>query len=264
MSLWQIKSLPVPQLLAPGALVGIWVTNKQKYLRFTTSELFPHWSVELVAEWYWVKVTRRGELVTDLDSPHKKPYEPLLIGRFKPEGDHGLREYCSNLIMDDKIDEDKKRCSLEQREFWNTSSPRMKRKRLASNESDTNFCIQDLNKITTAADGSKSKNVHDILQTVTWQKSHEHRPMLCGLKHQSYKLERSSDVDEFSDLRVSEAVCNTGTDINLTRNVEGTGSPLDSMESSKRGCKRLPYEQVICSVPCRIHSRKPPLNSKSR
>lgn len=264
MSLWQIKALPVPQLLAPGALVGIWVTNKQKYLRFTKSELFPHWSVELVAEWYWVKVTRRGELVTDLDSPHKKPYEPLLIGRFKPEGDNGLREYCSNLIMDDKFDEDTKRCSLKQRELWNTSSPQMKRKRLASNERETNFCIQDLNKITTAAGGSESKNVRDILQTVTWQKSHEHRPMLCGLKHQSYKLERSSDVDEFSDLRVNEAVCNTGTDINLTRNVKGTGSSLDSMESSKRGCERLPYEQVICSVPCRIHSRKPPLNGTSR
>lgn len=258
MSLWQIKALPVPQLLAPGALVGIWVTNKQKYLRFTKSELFPHWSVELVAEWYWVKVTRRGELVTDLDSPHKKPYEPLLIGRFKPEGDHGLKEYCLNLIMDDNFDEGKKSCSLEQREFWNTSSPQMKRKRLASNESDTNFCIQDLNKITTAADGS------DILQTMTWQKSHEHRPMLYGLKHLSYKLERSSDVDELSDLRVNEAVCNTGTDINLTRNVKDTGSFLDSMESSKRGCERLPYEQVICSVPCRIHSRKPPLNGKSR
>lgn len=265
MSLWQIKSLPVPQLLAPGALVGIWVTNKQKYLRFTKSELFPHWSVELVAEWYWVKVTRRGELVTDLDSPHKKPYEPLLIGRFKPEGDNGLREYCSNLIMDDKFDEDKKRCSLEQREFWNTSSPQMKRKRLASNESDTNFCIQDFNKITTAADGTESKNVHDMLQTVTWQKSHEHRPMLCGLKHLSYKLERSSDDDEFVDLQVNEAVCNTGTDINLKRNVKDTGHSLDSVESSKRGWERLlPYEQVICSVPCRIHSRKPPLNGKSR
>ena len=90
MSLWQIKSLPVPHLLAPGALVGIWVTNKQKYLRFTKTELFPHWSVELVAEWYWVKVTRRGELVTDLDSPHKKPYEPLLLGRFTAKMD-GLR-----------------------------------------------------------------------------------------------------------------------------------------------------------------------------
>ena len=60
MSLWQIKSLPVPQLLAPGALVVVWVTNKQKYLRFAKMELFPHWSVELVAEWYWVKVKQNS------------------------------------------------------------------------------------------------------------------------------------------------------------------------------------------------------------
>ena len=56
MSLWQIKALPVPQLLAPGALVCLWVTNKYKYIRFVKNELFPHWSVELVAEWHWVKV----------------------------------------------------------------------------------------------------------------------------------------------------------------------------------------------------------------
>ena len=29
-----------------------------------------------------MQVTRRGELVFDLDSTHKKPYEPLVIGQF--------------------------------------------------------------------------------------------------------------------------------------------------------------------------------------
>ncbi|XP_031566671.1 N(6)-adenine-specific DNA methyltransferase METTL4-like, partial [Actinia tenebrosa] len=83
MSLWQIKSLPVPLVLSHNALVVVWVTNKPKYIRFTREELLPHWGVELLAEWYWVKVTKTGEFVIDLDSPHKKPYETLIIGRFK-------------------------------------------------------------------------------------------------------------------------------------------------------------------------------------
>lgn len=112
MSLWQIKALPVPQLLSHNALVVVWVTNKPKYIRFTQQELLPHWGIELLTEWYWVKVrkylalgflcyvipqatlnhvfliyilqvTRSGEFVIDLDSPHKKPYETLIIGRFK-------------------------------------------------------------------------------------------------------------------------------------------------------------------------------------
>ena len=56
LSFWQIKSLPVSSLMAAGGLVVVWVTNKQKYVKFTRNELFPHWSVEVLAEWHWVKV----------------------------------------------------------------------------------------------------------------------------------------------------------------------------------------------------------------
>ena len=43
--------------MADEGMVIVWVTNKQKYVRFTKFELFPHWSVDLVAEWHWVKVS---------------------------------------------------------------------------------------------------------------------------------------------------------------------------------------------------------------
>ncbi|MEQ2169821.1 Methyltransferase-like protein 4, partial [Goodea atripinnis] len=46
--------------------------------------LYPHWGVEVVAEWFWVKVTTWGEFVFPLDSPHKKPYEVLVLGRYRP------------------------------------------------------------------------------------------------------------------------------------------------------------------------------------
>lgn len=53
----QIKQIPIPKLAAPDCLVITWVTNRQKHLRFVKEELYPSWSVELVAEWHWVKVS---------------------------------------------------------------------------------------------------------------------------------------------------------------------------------------------------------------
>uniref|UniRef100_A0A3Q3VPC2 Uncharacterized protein n=1 Tax=Mola mola TaxID=94237 RepID=A0A3Q3VPC2_MOLML len=73
----QLKRLPIPLLASPNCLVVSWVTNRPSHLRFVRNELYPHWGVEVVAEWFWVKVTTSGQFVFPLDSPHKKPYEVL-------------------------------------------------------------------------------------------------------------------------------------------------------------------------------------------
>ncbi|NXS01503.1 METL4 protein, partial [Oxylabes madagascariensis] len=39
LSSWQIKQIPVPALAAPNCLVVMWVTNRQKHLRFCLSEI---------------------------------------------------------------------------------------------------------------------------------------------------------------------------------------------------------------------------------
>ncbi|XP_076991985.1 N(6)-adenine-specific methyltransferase METTL4 isoform X2 [Tamandua tetradactyla] len=83
LSPFQIKQIPIPKLAAPDCLVITWVTNRQKHLRFVKEELYPFWSVEVVAEWHWVKITSSGEFVFPLDSPHKKPYEGLILGRVR-------------------------------------------------------------------------------------------------------------------------------------------------------------------------------------
>ncbi|XP_060730158.1 N(6)-adenine-specific methyltransferase METTL4 [Tachysurus vachellii] len=91
----QLKRLPVPVLSAAGCVVVTWVTNRPSHLRFVREELYPHWGVKLLAEWLWVKVTRKGELVVPLDSPHKKSYEVLLLGRFCANSDNTTRsEVC--------------------------------------------------------------------------------------------------------------------------------------------------------------------------
>ncbi|KAL6041027.1 hypothetical protein STEG23_019167 [Scotinomys teguina] len=91
LSLQQIKQMPLPKLAAADCLIVTWVTNRQKHLRFVKEELYPSWSVEVVAEWYWVKITHSGEFVFPLDSPHKKPYECLVLGRVREKAALALK-----------------------------------------------------------------------------------------------------------------------------------------------------------------------------
>ncbi|CAL8293609.1 unnamed protein product [Lota lota] len=105
----QLKQLPVPLLAAPGCLVVTWVTNKPSLLRFVRDQLYPHWGVQVVAEWFWVKVTTAGEYVFPLDSPHKKPYEVLLLGRYTPPSPSPLpsphHPRCQEKIEELPVDE---------------------------------------------------------------------------------------------------------------------------------------------------------------
>uniref|UniRef100_A0A3Q1GJC4 Methyltransferase 4, N6-adenosine n=1 Tax=Acanthochromis polyacanthus TaxID=80966 RepID=A0A3Q1GJC4_9TELE len=96
----QLKRLPVPLLASPNCLVVTWVTNRPSHLRFVRDELYPHWGVEVVAEWFWVKVTTSGQFVFPLDSPHKKPYEMLVLGRYRPSVDASTRFFShSNHVI---------------------------------------------------------------------------------------------------------------------------------------------------------------------
>ncbi|XP_035544434.1 methyltransferase-like protein 2 isoform X2 [Juglans regia] len=74
-------SLPIKQLThADGALVALWVTNREKLRGFVEKELFPAWGVTHVATFYWLKVKADGSLINDLDLFHHRPYECLLLG----------------------------------------------------------------------------------------------------------------------------------------------------------------------------------------
>ncbi|KAL1770988.1 methyltransferase 4 isoform X1 [Sigmodon hispidus] len=99
----QIKRIPVPKLAVADCLVVTWVTNRQKHLRFVKEELYPSWSVEVIAEWYWVKITHSGEFVFPLDSPHKKPYECLVLGRIREKTALALRSTDVPPVPDQKL-----------------------------------------------------------------------------------------------------------------------------------------------------------------
>ncbi|XP_069127421.1 N(6)-adenine-specific methyltransferase METTL4-like [Argopecten irradians] len=76
-----LLDIPIQRLGADNSVVVVWVTNRWQHIQFIKDTLFPRWSVQFVAEWHWVKVTKSGEMVYAFDSPHRKPYEVLIIGR---------------------------------------------------------------------------------------------------------------------------------------------------------------------------------------
>ncbi|XP_061522948.1 N(6)-adenine-specific methyltransferase METTL4 isoform X2 [Phycodurus eques] len=93
----QLKRLPISHLASAGSLVVTWVTNRPSHLRFVRDELYPHWGVEAVAQWFWVKVTTDGQFVFPLDSPHKKPYEVLVLGRYRTDSQASPSERCGGV-----------------------------------------------------------------------------------------------------------------------------------------------------------------------
>lgn len=290
MSLWDIKSLPVPQLVAPGALVGVWVTNKQKYLRFTKSELFPHWSVELVAEWFWAKVTRRGELVTDLDSPHKKPYEPLLIGRFQP---------MMKLLRDESLNSGKDLKDIDSCPGMDLLLNSQKRRKISLSHNFENSGTISLNGAHRTVSSSTNENsvtnwASDVRCTEYTKGKIDQSNALLGVKTSRSSNLHGLDCEELVDIVIGDVPANSRSkhvDKQSTRNQtkgkivgqsareisetelrvnleEGDRDNKPSENQSEilqtvfGGCINLPYHHVICSVPCRIHSRKPPLNGE--
>lgn len=77
----KLLEIPMSSLAAIGALIVVWVTNKRRLASYVQEVLFPAWGVQAVAEWHWIKVTCTGELVTEMDSQHKKPYETIVLGK---------------------------------------------------------------------------------------------------------------------------------------------------------------------------------------
>ncbi|GAU15332.1 hypothetical protein TSUD_04010 [Trifolium subterraneum] len=74
-------SLPIKQLThTDGALVALWVTNREKLRSFVEKELFAAWGVSYAASFHWLKVKSNGSLISDLDLFHHRPYESLILG----------------------------------------------------------------------------------------------------------------------------------------------------------------------------------------
>ncbi|XP_063412698.1 N(6)-adenine-specific methyltransferase METTL4-like [Mytilus trossulus] len=116
----ELFKIPVPELSAPGCVIGVWVTNKMKHKDFVIQELFPFWNVDFITTWYWIKVTKTGSTVLDIMSEHKKPYEILILGKCKhtemkdvsdekidsnTEEEHTKNDICKNMKCKENLSE---------------------------------------------------------------------------------------------------------------------------------------------------------------
>ena len=55
-----LLSLPLKELAhSDGAVVGLWVTNREKLRTFVDNELLPTWGMVNCTTWYWLKVQCR-------------------------------------------------------------------------------------------------------------------------------------------------------------------------------------------------------------
>ncbi|XP_055834477.1 methyltransferase-like protein 2 isoform X2 [Solanum dulcamara] len=97
-------SLPVKQLChTSGALVALWVTNREKLRDFVENDLFPKWGVTYAASFYWLKVKANGMLTGELDLFHHRPYECLLLGYCDGKDTHSGNLTRLNSIPDNRV-----------------------------------------------------------------------------------------------------------------------------------------------------------------
>ncbi|OLN87984.1 Uncharacterized protein C22G7.07c [Colletotrichum chlorophyti] len=78
-----LGQIPVAGHLADNGLVAIWVTNKASLVDLLTSPqgVLAAWGLEVITEWYWIKITSEGDPIFDTQSAWRKPWERLIIAR---------------------------------------------------------------------------------------------------------------------------------------------------------------------------------------
>jgi N6-adenosine-specific RNA methylase IME4 len=106
MTVEDLCALPVGELLHQGGVLALWVTNDPRLVKAARTQILESWGLEYCATWYWLKVSCSGELCSPLESPHKKPFEHIIIARQRAsisrcplsrtdaagEGEDGIRE----------------------------------------------------------------------------------------------------------------------------------------------------------------------------
>merc|ERR1719341_1792608 len=92
-----LAEMPVRKLLNDDGLLFVWCTNKVKHRAAVTAWL-SSWGVSMVGTWYWVKVTKHGEMVTQF-SQNKQPYEVVIIGQKLGSRNSVLKDIKDGLVI---------------------------------------------------------------------------------------------------------------------------------------------------------------------
>ncbi|KAG6580030.1 methyltransferase-like protein 4 [Phytophthora cinnamomi] len=72
-------------------ILAVWVTNRPRYISYLRDQALPAWGFTFHACWYWLKLSKNGELVTPLDSIHRLPVETLVVAYRAKDSEHEQR-----------------------------------------------------------------------------------------------------------------------------------------------------------------------------
>jgi len=184
-----------------------------------------------------LQVTRTGECVRDVDDPHKKPYEVLLIGRYgnKP----------SNPAEPSQPTTSEEQCLLHK-----STSTKPKSEGLST---CTSFCEKCDQTPQHKCDGCNSQTCHQSDSTL--------KPMCEGCYSSSCN---KSDTSPNIVCRACNTLPCSTSDRTPPHKCEGCNTPsCDCSNSVNWGDSRFPDHKVIMSIPCSLHSKKPPLSGRS-
>ncbi|CAL1532434.1 unnamed protein product [Lymnaea stagnalis] len=217
-----LKQIPLQDLAKVNGLICVWVTNNESLLQFVKDELFPHWSVAWVANWIWIKVTRYGEPICQINTHHKKPYEQIIIGRVQSS-----KQNLSSISCDKN-----QRTSNREDFFRQSQNPQI--------------CVeleQEL-PLNIVIDCMGDRGVRDEQQDL--------KQTCPAVAHVGSTCDQIVCTDGRPECKRLQS--------GLPRNSEGTDSCTEQHGAHKTSSLNIPSSFVLSSVPCSLHSKKPPLS----
>ena len=208
--------------------------------------------------------------MVDLDSPHKKPYEPLLIGRYNPckdsktNGSQTKNFLANSELQSRRLEEDfvgkasgdpEDGLTEEKRTDPGTDishCPAVKRQRIDS-------VSEDFHVASRAGDTCQiNYSTCQMNSSDSFQK--QALPRAFCVRNLDEKNTGKDARDQRSYTALSDRVVTVRCNNSEVRNDQQCS--LQPHQRCEKEVQVLPGRQVICSVPCKMHSRKPPLNCK--
>lgn len=193
-----------------------------------------------------IQVTTAGECVQELDNPHKKPYETLLIGRYT-----GNRDSTGSPSPNSNIAQGARGSSWRREQMNKTFQKNEKANENVGENEETNSSGE--NKRINQSSGENERINQDSGENERIkQYSVENGTTSCN--------ENLTDGTNFSNnLRHTNE-----SGIVLKENITVITAPRTQIQQTDEEVgqgqgKVIPDDRVIMSVPCSLHSKKPPL-----
>ncbi|KAH3694540.1 N(6)-adenine-specific methyltransferase METTL4-like [Dreissena polymorpha] len=235
----ELLAVPLEQLMSPGCLVVVWVTNRQKHRDFVTRQLFPRKHITHLATWCWLKVTRTGKPVRAIDDRQKRPYEVLLLGRYADSRELVWHDREPVRHDSDKGLETATNSADDLRDSPYKEAIKMKANLTSETDFLRNGSHETQIKKHCTMEGCSMQRNFTIMDSGLGDELEEKQTDLGFVTDKQYVEPAPERFTRVSDEHISGSKCLKDTGLHATVDI--------------------PDNRVIVSVPCSLHSKKPPL-----